>query len=180
MLYSSPWGKRLLKSLTKTNLSPKPVHQAKAWNIVRGDKVEVIEGPCASQKGTVLKVIRKQNRVIVDGVNMRRRIVKAMVNGLPNKMVTKPCSVHYSNVMLLDPSLNKPTKVTRRYLEDGSKVRVSRLSGVVIPKPNPLVDRKPRSNVIGTNDTLPKDVFTVTFKDYEKFMSYIYDSKKKK
>ncbi len=128
----------------------------------------------------MLKVLRRQNRIIVDGVNMHRRIVKAMANGLPSKMVTKPVSLHFSNVMLLDPSIDKPTKVTRRYLEDGSKVRVSKMSGVVIPKPNPLADRRPRSNVIGSNDTEPKDVFTVTFPLYEKYMSYIYNSKKTK
>ena len=44
MLYGSPWGKRLLKKLTKIEFTPKINHQAKHWNIVRGDKVEVIEG----------------------------------------------------------------------------------------------------------------------------------------
>ena len=38
-----------------------------------------------------------------------------------------------------------PTKVSRKYLEDGTKVRVSKLSGQIVPKPNPLFDRVPRS-----------------------------------
>ena len=69
---------------------------------------------------------------------------------------------------------SEPTKINRRYLEDGTKVRISKLSGNVIPKPNPLGDRKPRSIVMGVKDTLPDDVAEVTFPDYAKYVPFIY------
>jgi large subunit ribosomal protein L24 len=79
--------------------------------------------------------------------------------------------------MLVDPTTGKATKVARKYLEDGTKVRVSKASGQVIPKPDLLIDRKPRSSVLGLKDTAPADVFAVTFEGYEKYMSYIYNHK---
>jgi len=67
-----------------------------------------------------------------------------------------------------------PTKIFRRYLEDGTKVRVSKKSGEIIKKPDELIDRIPRSSVTGPKDTKPEDVFKVTFSDYEKFLPSIY------
>ena len=120
-----------------------------------------------------MAVLREKNRVIVEGVNMRRRVVKPQMDGTPGRIVTRPCSIHYSNVMLVDPSIDKPTKVSRGYLEDGTKVRVSKKSGEIIPKPE-FVRMTPRSMVLGPKDTKPEDVFEVSFPDYEKYLSYIY------
>ena len=69
---------------------------------------------------------------------------------------------------------SEPTKISRRYLESGSKVRISKLTGHEIPKPDPLADRRPRSIVVGMKDTMPDDVTEVTFPDYEKYVPYIY------
>jgi hypothetical protein len=75
----------------------------------------------------------------------------------------------------LIPSLpSKPTKVARRFLEDGSRVRVSKSSGALLPKPDPLARLPPRSNVAGPKDTAPQDAFKVTFSDYETYLPYIY------
>lgn len=67
-----------------------------------------------------MTVIRRLNRVIVEGVNVRKRAIKPTMDGLPGRMVLQPCSIHYSNVMLIDPSNGEPTKISRKYLEDGS------------------------------------------------------------
>ena len=64
------------------------------WKIVAGDNVEVTQGPQSGQKGKVIAVLRAANRIIVDGVNMRRRIEKPAIEGAPKRIVTKPCSVH--------------------------------------------------------------------------------------
>ncbi len=69
---------------------------------------------------------------------------------------------------------SEPTKIARRYLENGSKVRVSKTSGQVIPKPDPLANRKPRSVVTGPKDTEAAEVHKVTFADYEKYLPFIY------
>ena len=166
-------GKKLMRARQK--LKPENDPSAR-WNIVSGDKVQVIQGPQTGQQGTVLEVLRKANRIVIDGVNMRRRVVKPRSDGTPGKIVVKPCTVHYSNVMLVDPTTGLPTKISRRFLEDGTKVRVSKKSGQVIPKPNPLANKKPRSALAGPKDTAPVDVFEVTFPDYEKFLPYIYAS----
>lgn len=102
------------------------------------------------------------------------------MDGLPGKIILKPCTVHYSNVMLIDPTTGEPTKTSRKYLEDGTKVRVSKKSGNIINKPNPLQSRKPRSLLVGAKDTDPKDVFEVTFDGYDSHLPHIYASKTNK
>ena len=178
-LVTSFWARSALanmKSATKklkTNLSD--THR---WKILTGDMVEVTQGVHTGQRGKVLNVIRSNNRLIIDNVNVRlRHVVKRDgVDAEPVKeAVSKPCSVHYSNVALIDPTTDKPTKVARRFLEDGTKVRVSRSSGHVIPKPQNVLGREAqRSPVAGPRDTAAKDVFEVTFPDYEKYLSLIY------
>lgn len=152
---------------------------SRKWNIVKGDYVQVIQGLQKNQKGKVISVHRAKNRVLIEGVNMRRRTIRPTMDGQQGKIITKACTIHYSNVMLIDPSTNLPTKVSRRYLEDGTKVRVSKQSGEVIAKPDPLADRIPRSVITGPKDTKPEDVFAVTFSDYEKYLPFIYGSKGK-
>eukprot|EP00598_Pedospumella_elongata_P005585 CAMPEP_0184971216 /NCGR_PEP_ID=MMETSP1098-20130426/3474_1 /TAXON_ID=89044 /ORGANISM="Spumella elongata, Strain CCAP 955/1" /LENGTH=187 /DNA_ID=CAMNT_0027493285 /DNA_START=34 /DNA_END=597 /DNA_ORIENTATION=+ len=173
-LLLSRWGRKLGKRLMKPRLSPMPEEDPRRWNIVRGDLVEVIQGHSLGQKGKVLSVIRDSARIVVDGVNMRSRNIKPKQDGTPGKKIMRPSALHYSNVMLIDPTTGKPTKTSRRFLEDGTKVRVSKATGQVIPKPDPLVDRNPRSVVVGSKDTAPADVFQVTFLDYAKYLPYIY------
>ena len=103
-LYLSTWGRKLAQKLLKPIQKYKAPQYIKKWNIVTGDTVQVVQGPLAGQKGKITAVIRNKARVIIEGVNLRRRIVKARADGTPGKIVTKPCSVHYSKVMLIDPS----------------------------------------------------------------------------
>ena len=144
------------------------------WKIVTGDLVRVVQGPQAGQEGKVLQILRKANRVLVENVNIRKRSVKPKMDGTPGKMVSKPCTVHYSNVMLIDPTTGEPTKVARRFLEDGTKVRISKKTGHIIPKPDPLANRKIRTTIVGPKDTAPESVFEVTFPDYQKYMPFLY------
>ncbi len=66
----SAWGRRLSKELMKGRDKKKSRFETNRWNIVRGDLVQVIQGPQTGQKGKITKVLRKDNRVIIDGVNM--------------------------------------------------------------------------------------------------------------
>lgn len=152
---------------------------SRRWNIVTGDLVQVVQGPQVGQQGKVLQVLRKANRILIENVNIRKRSIKPRMDGTPGKMVSKPCTVHYSNVMLIDPTNGEPTKVSRRFLEDGTKVRISKKTGHIIPKPVPLADRKPRSSIVGPKDTEPADTFQVTFADYEKYLPFLYASRQK-
>eukprot|EP01031_Cornospumella_fuschlensis_P032458 gene32458-39246_t len=164
--------------MMRGNRKWKEVEPIKKWNIVRGDLVQVIQGPQTGQQGKVLKIIRPINRLVIEGINMRTRHIKPQGPGSVGKRVVRPCAIHYSNVMLVDPTTGKPTKVSRKFLEDGSKVRVSRKSGQLLPKPDPLADRKTRSSVLGVKDTPPAEVFQVTFPLYEKYLQFLYPKRK--
>jgi large subunit ribosomal protein L24 len=177
-LFLSKWGRKLGKQLLKGRNKKKNPFETNRWNIVKGDLVQVIQGPQTGQKGKVSVVIREKNRVIIDDVNMRMRNVKPLMDGTPGSKVLRACSVHYSNVMLIDPTIGEPTKISRKFLEDGTKVRVSKKTGHIIPKPDPLLNRTPRSLLMGPKDTLAKDVFQVTFADYEKYLPFIYASER--
>ena len=178
-LMASGWGRRLGKSIMRSGTKSKEAEAVnRRWNIVTGDLVQVVQGPQVGQQGKVLQVLRKANRVLIENVNVRKRAVKPRMDGTPGKMISKPCTVHYSNVMLLDPTTGEPTKISRRFLEDGTKVRISKKTGHVIPKPDPLVGRKPRTAILGLKDTEPTDTFEVSFGDYEKYLPFIYDRKR--
>jgi transcription antitermination factor NusG len=69
-LLMSKWGRVVAKQLMKPIKKYKPEHKASKWNIVRGDFVEVIQGPQTGQKGKVLDILRKDNRIIIENVNM--------------------------------------------------------------------------------------------------------------
>lgn len=97
-----------------------------------GDAVIVISGKDKGKKGTVLRVLRDQNRVIVGGVNMITKHVKKTPQG-PGRKLQYEVSISASNVMILDPKTGKPTRVGYK-LEGGKKIRIARKSGAVITR----------------------------------------------
>lgn len=140
------------------------------WNIVRGDIVQVIGShPESGKQGTVLEVNRKNDRLRVEGVNLYKKKLKGnSERGLKSRLVDREKSIHYSNVNLVDPVTSQPTKVIRRILEDGTKVRVSKASGAIIPRPEILlVRRKPIRQVVTDKDTTDEDVWASTYVPYE-------------
>eukprot|EP01040_Poterioochromonas_malhamensis_P013079 gene13079-14347_t len=174
-LMLSKWGRKLRKDL----LSPRNKKKAELdisqrWNIVKGDFVEVTQGPQKGQRGKVLAIIRKNSRAIIEGVNMRPRTVINRLSGIPGKTIIRPCSIHYSNMMLIDPSDSKPTKIARRWTADGTKVRVSKRTGHIIPKPDFSTFRRPRTKALGQKDTPADEVVKVTFSEYAMYLPYIY------
>jgi large subunit ribosomal protein L24 len=157
---------RLTKMLThKTR--PKPaVDPKRKWNILRGDKVQVIGGHAESGKqGTVIQVMRQQDRVLVEGVNLGTKHLKGDPDrGIKGRTMQQERTIPYCNVNLIDPVTNQPTRIFRKILEDGSKVRVSKKSGAVIPRPDILTFRKrPINNIVTESDTLEQDVWEITY-----------------
>lgn len=69
-LFLSGWGKNLGRQLLRPKLKLKLPHETTRWSIVKGDEVRVISGPQTGQQGKVLQVLRKDNRILVDGVNV--------------------------------------------------------------------------------------------------------------
>lgn len=93
-----------------------------------GDKVKVIAGKDKGKEGVVIKTISSQDRVVVEGVNMVKKHQKPNNQYPQGGIVELEAPIHVSNVQLLDPSTNEPTKVGYK-VEDGKKVRFAKKSG---------------------------------------------------
>ncbi len=104
---------------------------ANKFKVKKGDEVIVIAGKDKGKKGTILKVITDDRRVIVSGVNKVKRHTKPSRTGAGG-IVEKEASLHVSNVMLVDQKTGKGTRVGYKRLEDGTKARVAKRSGEVI------------------------------------------------
>ena len=101
--------------------------------IKKGDHVIVLAGRDKGKHGEVIKVIPKENRAFVRGVNMVRKHQRqsATVEG---GIISKEATIELSNLALEDPKDGKPTRVGFKFLADGKKVRFSKRSGEVIPE----------------------------------------------
>jgi large subunit ribosomal protein L24 len=96
--------------------------------IKAGDEVQVISGKDKGKTGKVLEVRPKEQRVVVEGLNLVKRHTKPRPPNVPGGVIEKPAPIHWSNVALLDPKDRKPTRV-RVALVDGRRVRVAVRSG---------------------------------------------------
>ncbi len=103
-----------------------------AARIRKGDRVVVITGADKGKQGEVLQVLPKDDRAIVQGVRVVKRHTKPTGMGSPGGIIEKEGPIHLSNVMLIDPKTDKPTKVGFRVLDGGRKVRVAKSTGEVI------------------------------------------------
>lgn len=104
-------------------------------HVRRGDHVKVVRGNAAGAEGTVLRVLPDANRVVVEGVNMRKKHARPTEANPEGGIITFEAPIHVSNVMLIDPSTGEPTRVRHRVDEDGTKERIAARSGNPIPRP---------------------------------------------
>lgn len=102
--------------------------------IRKGDRVRVMRGNEAGKEGTVLRVDREKNRVVVEGVNFRKRHRKPSMIDPEGGIISFEAPLSASNVMLLDPASGEPTRVRRQRAEDGTLQRVAAKSGRIIPQ----------------------------------------------
>jgi len=103
-----------------------------AARIRKGDTVEVITGVSKGKRGEVLRLLPKDGRAVVQGVNIAKRHTKPRGMGEPGGIVEREATIHLSNLMLVDPTSEKRTKVGFRVLEDGRKIRVAKATGQTI------------------------------------------------
>ena len=106
---------------------------ANKLKIRKGDRVKVIAGRSKGKIGDVLRVNAADQRVVVSGVNVIKRHTKPGRTG-EGGIIEREAAIHVSNVALLDPKSDKPTKVGFKFLEDGRKVRFARASGETIDR----------------------------------------------
>ncbi|MGE0501747.1 MAG: 50S ribosomal protein L24 [Rhizobiaceae bacterium] len=99
--------------------------------IRKGDKVVVLTGKDKGRTGEVLRMLPKEDKAVVAGVNQVRRHQK-QTQSQQGGIITKEAPIHLSNLALLDPKDGKATRVGFRTEKDGTKVRFAKRSGEVI------------------------------------------------
>ena len=92
--------------------------------IKKNDKVKIIAGKDKGKIGSVLKVIRKNNRVVVENINMVKQHVKPNVKNKQGGIVEKEAPIHSSNVMLMCNKCMSSVRIKMQILEDGNKTRI--------------------------------------------------------
>ena len=101
-------------------------------HVRKGDTVMVVAGKERGKKGKVLRVIPEKGRVVVERLNMIKKHQKPTQKIRQGGIIEREGSIHLSNVMLVDPNSDKPTRVGMKALSDGKKVRVARRSGEML------------------------------------------------
>ena len=108
---------------------------ARKHKIMKGDRVRVIRGNYRDLEGSVLEVLPDQDRVRVEGVNLRKRHTRPSQADPEGGIISMVAPIHISNVMLIDPATEAPTRVRMRVEDDGTKERISVKTGNPIPRP---------------------------------------------
>lgn len=103
--------------------------------IRRNDNVLVVAGKNRGKRGRVIKVLPEKNRLIVEGVNFIKRHTRPNPSqNIKGGIVEREASVHASNVQLVCPECSAPTRIGRKILGDGRKVRICRKCEGVVDK----------------------------------------------
>lgn len=102
-----------------------------AAKIKKGDKVVVLTGRDKGRTGEVVRVMPKEARALVRGVNLVKRHQRQTMNQ-EGGIIQKEAPIHLSNLALADPKDGKPTRVGFKILDDGRKVRIAKRSGDLI------------------------------------------------
>jgi len=98
-------------------------------HIKKDDTVYVLAGDDKGKTGRVLSVLAKENKAIVEGVNMVSKSTKPNAKTPQGGIIKKEAPIHISNLAVVDPKTKKPTRVGFRVNEDGKKVRYAKKSG---------------------------------------------------
>ena len=99
------------------------------FNIKKGDTVTVVAGDSKGQQGRVLSINREKETVIVEGVNLISKHTKPNAKSPQGGILKKEASIHISNLMLVDPSSGKATRIGRKLNDKNKLVRYAKKSG---------------------------------------------------
>jgi large subunit ribosomal protein L24 len=103
--------------------------------IRKNDQVLVMSGKDRGKRGRVLRVLPDKNRLVVEGVNFVKRHTKPNPSkNVKGGVVEREAALHASNVQLVCPECGTATRIGRRLLEDGRKVRICRKCDGVVDK----------------------------------------------
>jgi large subunit ribosomal protein L24 len=101
--------------------------------VKKGDTVIVISGNDKGKTGKILKALVKEDRVVVEGVNIVSRHTKPSNANPDGGIIKKEAPIHASNVQIVDPKTNEVTRIGNKVV-DGKKVRYAKKSGTVLDK----------------------------------------------
>ncbi|MDL2262330.1 50S ribosomal protein L24 [Bacteroidales bacterium OttesenSCG-928-I21] len=101
----------------------------KKLHIKKGDTVYVLSGESKGKQGRVLEILKKQDRAIVEGVNLISKHQKPNAAHPQGGIIKKEAGIHISNLMIVDPKSGKPTRIGRKENSEGKLVRYSKKSG---------------------------------------------------
>lgn len=102
-------------------------------HVKKGDKVMVISGKDKGKTGVILASFPKQERVLVEGINMVKKHAKPSQINPQGGILNQEAPIHVSNVMIIDPKSGEPTRVGYK-MEGNKKVRVAKKSGEILDK----------------------------------------------
>ena len=97
----------------------------------KDDKVIVITGKDKGKTGTIARVLPREGKIVVSGVNMQKVHMKARRSGEKGQIIEKNLPINASNVLIVDPKTGKGTRISKKVI-DGKKVRVAQKSGNTI------------------------------------------------
>ena len=104
-------------------------------SIRKNDMVAIRTGKDRGKRGRVIRVLADKNRVIVEGANIMKRHTRPNPQkNIKGGIVEREAPIHASNVMVIDPDTNEPSRLGIKTLPDGRRVRISRKSGTVVDK----------------------------------------------
>jgi large subunit ribosomal protein L24 len=101
-------------------------------SIKKNDTVVVIAGREKGKKGRVLSVYSQKDRLLIEKINIIKKHMKPTRKQTQGGIIEKEASIHASNVMLICPKCNKPTRIGNSILQDGRKLRICKKCGEVI------------------------------------------------
>ena len=122
----------------KAKRKRQPVRTRVKMHITKGDTVEVISGNDKGKRGRVIRVYPETGRVMIEGVNIRKKHQKPKQSGdgsvSEGGIIELPLPIDHSNVMLIDPKSGEPTRIRKQRDKDGTVERIAVKSGQSIPR----------------------------------------------
>jgi large subunit ribosomal protein L24 len=103
-------------------------------HVKKGDTVKVLSGKEKGKSGRILKAFPAKSRVIVEHLNMIKKHTKRRSQGQGAGIIEREGTIHVSNLMLVCPSCKEATRLGRKLLEDGAKVRICKKCGEVVDR----------------------------------------------
>jgi len=99
------------------------------FHIKKGDNVKVLSGDHKGQEGKILRVLTKENKAVVEGVNLISKHTKPNAKQPQGGIIKMEAPINISNLMLIDPSNGKPTRIGRKRSPEGKLIRYSKKTG---------------------------------------------------